>query len=517
MISDRGILCIDWDERSLRAVDARLSRSGVRVRAAAHVPIDPSVDVRDPDMLGAFIRRALAEHRIRTRTVIVDIPRQDAVLNLLSLPIGTRDELAAMVHIQIAKELPFPKEQAVIDFAVSPSAESGGTVDVWVSAVRTHVIEHYEAVIKAAGLKLERIGLRPYAFLAALSASQPEGRTLAVDIGPSIAEINVVHDGRLVYSRAASVSMMGHFAAADGSRADAEDDLGLPTTRPAPTAAHPIDALLIEVNRTITAYRATDPGAQFDRIVLSGSVGIDEEIRRAFESRFNVRAWIYEAPPSVEWRRRDDVSPAPFAATMGLAISTRTSETEHFDFLHPKEPEAGRRERARRRPVMAATILLFVATAGVLLYRPIRERKAELARIERQIDLENKDADERKDFMKRYVDVSDWRDNNANAVWLDLIQHLAEVFPGNENCYITELRCDPNGEITIELAATDRKVATDFIGKLREIKGDVMQDGEKRQVRLFDAEPRTPKPRDDEKYPYTDMVVVQVRALQSDK
>ncbi len=525
-ISDRSVLCIDWDERSLRVLDARFSsRSGVRIRGALHVPLAPGTDVRDPASVGGFLRQALGEHRIRTRRAIVDIPRQDAVLNLLPLPEASTDELAAMVHIQIAKELPFSKEQAVIDFAVARE-QGANTCDVWVSAVRSHVIDHYQQVIRAAGLKLERIGLRPYANLAALTVDDvPAGRTLTVDIGPAMTEINVIRDGRLAYSRAASVSVpvgglsapIGPAGAPGPSSTDDAGDATLVLADDSPAQPGPMDALLIEVSRTIEAYRATDPGSTIDRIVLSGTAEIDREVQEAFEERFGSPTTTYEAPSSLRWRPKGQVSAAPFSAVIGLAMSNAAEGTLRFDFLHPKEPEAGRRERAKRVPMMAATVALFVAAAGVAAYQPFRSGNARLTALQNKIDELNLDKEEREAFMKKYEDVMDWK--SQSAVWIDHFKRIAEVFPSTKEGYITRLDCDQKGRITVELAATHQKVGTNLAASVEEIKEEVTDEsGRARTVRPFEAEVRsTEERRQDPVYKFGDTVIVQVKALKKDK
>jgi len=525
-ITDRSVLCIDWDERSLRVVDARFSRSGVRIHKAVEARLASGTDVRDPASVGAFLRRTLGEHRIRTRRAIVDIPRQDAVLNLLNLPGGSADELAAMVHIQIGKDLPFSKEQAVIDFAVSRE-EGAGTCEVWVSAVRTHVIDHYQQVIRAAGLKLEGIGLRPYASLAAVAGSEAaEGRTLMLDIGPAMTEINVIRDGRLVYSRAASVSVPeGGLSGVGEGGAVARPAPGEGTGGPPLTLADdstskpaPMSALLIEVSRTIEAYRATDPGAVLDRIILAGMAGIDDAVREAFEARFASPTAIYQAPPSMHWRGAEAEWAAPFSAAIGLAISHVTEGMRRFDFLHPKEPEAARRERARRAPIMAATIALFVAAAAVLAYNPIRQRSAEVEQLKDEIAELEKDSKQRRSFMKRYADLEEWQ--RSNVVWLDVIQQVLDAFPSTEEAYVTKLDCSRDkGAVTLEIAAKHRKVGTEFLTRVKEIKGTVTgETGRQRTVGLFDGEPGDAKQNvKDPKYPVKHSVVLQIEALQRKK
>ena len=82
--------------------------------------------------------------------------------------------------------------------------------DVLVAAIRHDALSRYEATLSAAGLKLDRIGLRPYANKFAVSSllrhAMPE-RVLLIDVGPTLTEINVFRDSFLAFSRAASVAV----------------------------------------------------------------------------------------------------------------------------------------------------------------------------------------------------------------------------------------------------------------------------------------------------------------------
>lgn len=510
LFGDSDILCIEWDERSLRIVDASVSRGNVKVRAAVHAPIPAGINVREPAAFGEFMRRALGEHRIRTRRVIVDVPRQDAVLNLMTLPAGSTDELAAMIHIQVAKELPFAKDQAVIDFAVVPGGE-GTSVDVWVTAVRNHVIDYYRQVVSAAGLRLERIGLRPYANLAALNSGGPaSGRTLLVDIGPSLTEIDVIRDGRLMYSRAATVSVPPEGLAAPQAQR--------PTLRAAPDAdaspgdqaadrAAAMDTLLVEVSRTVGAYRATDPSARIERIVLAGTAGLDDKVVAAFEERFNAPAQLFEVPEALRWKSGKGVSAAPFSAALGLASSSAVEPLHYFNLLAPKEPEAQRRERIRQVPYKAAAVVALVAAAAAAAYYPVHERNKEIDRLDTAIAEVNTDKKAREELLKNYSDLEAWE--KVNVAWLDHLRRIADAFPDTKEAYLTKMDFTADkGEITLELVAKDKLQATKLVETLSNLK----EDGKY----LYIASPGNPGTARDPAYPFADKVYIKVKALQKE-
>lgn len=506
----QNVVCINWDERSLRIVDAVLGRSEVRVRSAVHEPISADVNVSDASALGAFIRRVLGEHRIRTRRAIMDIPRQDTVLNMLKLPSGSRDEMAAMVHMQVGKELPFSKDEAIIDFA-SVDIEGDAQCEVWVSAVRNPVIEHYRKVAAAAGLRLERIGLRPYANLAAVTASgETAGRILLVDVGPSMTEITVARDGRLAFSRAASVTIPEEGLSGGAGRLD-EDASGeaserIYTINDLAPGAGALEALQVEVSRTIAAYRAADPGAQIDRIVVAGNAAPGADVLQAFERRFGAPTRLFEAPASLRWKARPGEA-APLSAVIGLALSHAGDVLTHFNFLHPKEPEAERRERVRRRPLIAAVIALFVLAAGGVAYRPYLERNREIARLDDRIAELKEDDKERDSFLKEHQEIARWK-KQAGVTVLDEMQRLAEAFPSNEKAFITRFIFRERGEVDFDLAVGDAGIGTDLAARIMQIQEEEKQP----YVARITGSPRADV-RGDPRYPFEDTVKVTIRAL----
>ena len=144
----KKILAIDWDARTLRVVHAFLSKRGVKIDRIFSTPIPAEVDSASPEQMGRHIRTALEQEGIATKHAIVDIPRDQAILKTLTLPPADPEEMAGIVQIQIAKELPFPVDGAVIDFTMGAPGEKENTNDVLVAAVRYELRDQYAATLR---------------------------------------------------------------------------------------------------------------------------------------------------------------------------------------------------------------------------------------------------------------------------------------------------------------------------------------------------------------------------------
>ena len=175
------ITALDIDGPTLRITQAEARGEQAVVSRVLTAPLEISTEDRpDPEMLGKAVRKALEAARVKPGAVVMGVPRAQVILRTLSLPASDNlGELASMVHLQIGKDLPFRKDDAVIDFRVRPQAqvapppavESASPdqpspvpkLEVLVAVAQLEVVNFYKGVASAAGVKLTGLGLHSYA------------------------------------------------------------------------------------------------------------------------------------------------------------------------------------------------------------------------------------------------------------------------------------------------------------------------------------------------------------------
>jgi len=477
-IGSRRVVCLDWDTRHLRLVHAAVSKGGVRILSVAEVPVPPTVEVGQAASFGAFLRSTLRAEGLRTDRVVLNVPRQDAVLNPLTLPPTSESELANMVRFQIAKELPFALDQAVVDFAVLPKeGDAQGGMELLVAAVRNHIIEYYKAVAQEAGLRIEQIGLRPHANMVTITREPAgrQGRVVLVDVGPLMTEIDVIRDGHLVFSRAAAVAVRPagrDTADKPAPRGREPDEAVIPFLDSGQGGASAVDELLVEVTRTVAAYRASDPAATIDRLIVAGSSGIETELSHALVKRFEAPTSIYRPPDDLirVAGRRAKGEWSSFGAVLGLAWGQVYTGTAHFDFLHPKEPVDVRRERLRKVPVVAGATAVLLLAAGTAVGLKMHSKAVEIRRLDARLKAAKQELDDIRDFNDRVTAAENWRQHNI--VWLDELRVVAEALPDTKDAYLRELSTTDDGELILKLVATDGDVIARMIDRLAALKDE---------------------------------------------
>ena len=448
----KKIVALDWDSRHLRVVHARVRRREVQIDRLLAARIPPDVDPQDAQQLGAHIRKVLDQEHLTTRYAVVDVPRDQAVLNTLRLPTVAPDELPGMVQIQIAKELSFPMDEAVVDYTLgAPSGEGIPTTDVLVAAVRKEVVQQYESVCAAAGLRLVRLGLRPHANQLAvcgmLRAALPE-RVVFIDVRPTFTEVDVLKEGRLVFSRAASVMVpeandepTGFTVVGAGDDDEQPAGLGLGVVQGPSVFGHgpAVNALVAEVMHSLEAYRAQDPGAAIDHLVIGGDLGVEEQLGEVLADRLSITTELYNPAGTFGWDAEEGAGAGAYAAGLGLVLSHADEQTLHYDFLHPKQMVSYAQERLRKAPLVAAVVLLFIGAAVVYGYQSTKPERDKLAEL--QTDIDNLRSQER-DFDKflslvRKIEAFD----RKQFVWVDVLTEVltAPDMPTNETLVIESI------------------------------------------------------------------------------
>lgn len=469
----KKILAVDWDERTLRVVHALSTKRGAKVDRILSVGMGSDVDPENAEALGAHLKRVLEQESITTRHAMVDIPREQAILKTLKLPAIKAEELAGVVEIQIAKELPFPVSQAAIDFTFGAEHEGGRTRDVLVSAVRHEVIEHYQSTFAAAGLKLVRIGLRPYASKVALCKllefSMPP-RVMFIDVRPGLTEIDVINASSLTFSRAASVPISVEDRPSATSPIHGEDSpsdppVSLSLTSEGSPSVGAIRALVMEVSRSIEAYHAGDPGAHIDQVIIGGDTGVEPQLAEAIQDRLGLDTELYNPAAAFGWEPDEGAAAAGFASSLGLVLDYADETSLHFDFLHPKKMVSVSQERLKKAPWVAVVAVLFLVATAMGVVGLTKEDRETLASIESEIKELKSHRSDNKKFLSLMEDLREF--DQTQYIWIDEWYDVFGLLPSNQEIVINNMEMiQRDGVIKLKTKAKESDTASKLIERL---------------------------------------------------
>ncbi len=472
----RKTLCLDWDKRSLRLVLAKIGVGQIRLEDAHAVRIGANVDANDPRALGAFLTQTLQRYRVQHRRVAVDVPRDRAVINRLKLPPTPAAELAAAVRFQAMRELPYPVDEAEIDFVVMGRDEQGLATDVLLAAVRRETLVQIRQTCEAAGLTPVRIGLRPYANLVSVSRlpGTLDQRVLFVDVGPTQTEINIFRGRSLAFSRAASVSVPFSFGemVTEDSRVSSKAELE-EVERAAAVEQEVVGELLVEMTRTLQAYRATETDATIDQIIIAGGTGLEHALLEAAETRFGVPIAMFDPTMTLGAHESEAGKLRAFSAALGLAWGLSREGLLEIDFLNPKKPvppRASLQRRARLAGLGAGAALALLA-GYVVVDRVSLNRR--LANIERTNDalLEDVARIVQIDILSR--EAQDWESVAGDAAWLDPLLDLTEqmIEPGKRMIVANASGDIRRGLLTLQLFGGEQACG-EFVEKINALRVD---------------------------------------------
>jgi len=441
-------VAIDFDRRQLRLVIFECAGRKVTIRGLHTAPIGTDVDVADAASLGAFLGKVVEQLSLGGSRAIMCVRRSQAVLKSLTLPpAADPSELASMVRFQAGKELPFSADEAVVDYTRgthwgAEGAEAGEqATSILTAAVRLPVIDAAREICERANLKLERLGLRPYANLRAVyrcvRAAGGE-RILLVDLTGEEAEINLMCNRTLEFSRSAPVA---------------------PTSAPEPPEGL-VRRIVGEVTRSLRSFQAVQRGGPISACLVAGDTGLERHVTRALAEQLKVRCEIFALTGGFSIPTGQPVS--GFAAALGLAAG-QADEALPFDFLNPKRPVPPRDRRKLVVAIIAAVAVPVLLGGTVTAARYFSGRADTIRSLKRDL----KDLDEQKrdldSLVKRVRKLND--DLAGQQDWLAQLRFLSESLPDAKQVYVKSLRFGSD-KIVIVGRAKDRRTADAMMAKL---------------------------------------------------
>ena len=476
------VTALDVDGATLRVVQATPHGNRISVTRIVAQRLEFAADAErsDPTTLGAAIARALDQLGVKPGPVVMGVPRAQVVLRTLSLPVlDDVRELASMVHFQVGKDLPFRMDEAVIDFKVRrkitpPVPRVDGAVkpdpsvvepvppprlEVLVAAVKRDVVEFYEQTADIAGLKLVTLGLLPYAnarCVEACNVAEGDQPVALVSLRPDEMNIDVIAQQTLLFSRGAPVK----------ARTDsiAVPDAVTPELEPA--ADEFVDAVTIEVVRSLHGYSGMDSQNPVTKVVVTGATGQEPAVVERLSKRLAAPCSVLDLASALELTV-EAAEHAPGAiSTIGLALGVHDANGLPFDFLNPKRPAVQR--DLRRIRILAGTAAVVAMIVAVLGLRQILVNQR--LRIQSALDAELADAKSKQPIYQKMIrqaaTVDDWVKGGHN--WLEHYAFLSAILPAAEDVYITSLAVSGQGVIHLSVQARSGEILAKLDKQLRD-------------------------------------------------
>ena len=451
----KSAVAVDLEGDLLRVAQASGRGASTRITRVASARLEIAADKRDDaSALGLAIKAALVSLKISSRELVLALPRAQVVLRPLQVPmVADVRELASLINFQISKDLPFRLEDAVIDFKVlrvvevpasGENQEIEKRLEVLVGAVRADVVEFYRETAKAAGGKLLALGLRSVAaaFCAAkCTVSDIDGALLLLLVRPDETTIEVIHERKLVFSRAAAI-----------------------TASPSDPVAF-LQSLEIEVVRSLHSYEGSGVQQPLRKMLVGGGTGVETQLRDLLGQRLNVPAEILNPASCPEIERVEPTEAAAAVAPIGLALSALENGGLTIDFANPKKPAV--QGNARR------TQLLLAAVAGVAILITLIGIRTNLVKKRTKIKQEAQaqliDAEKKLPIYRRLKGqtkvVNGWIAEDQN--WLDHLAYLTAVLPAADQIFVTTFTVSPQHLIRFSVQARTGELLAELDKSLR--------------------------------------------------
>ena len=505
----RRFVAVDFDSRRLRVVSAKRTGAKADILKCHSVEVPADIAVGDAAMFGAFLRKALRKLHLGGKPVLMSVPRSQAVIKPLSLPAGTpQAEVAAMVHFQVDKELPFRVEDAVVDhipggghYGAADGATSGEGVNVLVAAVRLPTVDYYRRLAEAGQFRLLKLGLRPSTTACCVRACDEaaENKSVAmVHVGFDEIEISVLHGGSLSFTRSVSVRNTPPnggpprpvetlppipLVPANGSSPSANANghappavaAGVPPAAsplpPPPSPGPSVAMAMLEIVRTLQSYQALQRQGQIAMVLVAGDTGIEADLVNELTSRLKMSCRRLSTDKLV---RKGTPPDDAMAAALGLALGHSADKIE-FDFLAPRRPPVHR--DAKQTKMVAAVIAVLLVVGGLLAanYVYLEGKDEQLRKKQDELKKLQKTDEELKKLAAQAAAVDGWARGRQN--WLAHWAYLSDLLPDAKSVYLQNLTVspatnvqtkikgrpdEPVATLSFTLRARDREIITDI-------------------------------------------------------
>jgi Tfp pilus assembly PilM family ATPase len=402
-------LALDWDHQQLHIVAATVNRGVVRIERAAVFPEPQTPNLAEAEALGRRLRERLKEAGIAPAPVLACVGRDRVILKDVRHPPVSAAEEPGLVRFQTVKELTEAADEVVIDYTAGGLSGNGVERRAVVLVIRRELLQAYQALCQAAGLKLAALTPRVFGIAACVqhltgTAEDGNGSVGAVAVltrAEQWAEFCVLRAGVLCFARSAA----------------------------------PGNTLPGEIRRNLAVHAGQSPQHPVEAVYVAGT-NDQIELRDRLQEMLGLPVHSLDPFARTTQPEVPATGRGAFAGPVGLLYAQAVGSLP-INFVNIKQPVAARDPAKRRLLVGAAVAAVLLLGLSGWCYSQLADHDREL----NELSLQNADLDRQLSAIE--VDaahlkaIGEWTD--GEIVWLDELYDLTERFPSTPNLRLTEL------------------------------------------------------------------------------
>jgi type IV pilus assembly protein PilM len=322
-----AVLSIDISTAAVKLLE--LSKVGTRYRvesfAIAPLPQDAFVDknIANANVIAEAIKVALKRSGSKLKEATVAVSGSAVMTKIITMSGSlTDDEMEEQIMIEADQYVPYSLDEVNFDFEVQHINENNPEmVDVLLVASRRENVDDRVEALSKAGLKASIIDVEAFAMETAFSllsgqfADSTDDKTVAIaDIGSTIATLNVLHNGRSLYTREQGFGgkqlteeIQRQYGLSYEEAGLAKRQGGLPDNYIVDVLDPFKKAMVQQIQRSLQFFVSSNANRGIDSIVLAGGCasipGVDKLVEKILEVP------VYIANPFINMTLSNKIKP----------------------------------------------------------------------------------------------------------------------------------------------------------------------------------------------------------------
>ncbi len=421
---------------------------------------DNNIFSLEPGTLQA-LQKALDGIEHRYARVIVVVNGHDIVSRRMIVPSMPQQELLEAIRWELKDSLPFPVEEAIIDFKILGDVTEHGLrkLNLIAAASPRKTIEEYLSFFSKAGLKVTKLIPMSIALQNLIPRLVSDETVATIEMGRLNSELHIFQNNQLVFCRNLPItgegitqSLMGALMSQQGkiqltweeaqqikhkeglpSLKDSGRAVGKITTTQVVSLIRPLaEQLAHELQRSFDFYHESSPQCRINRILLLGGAAQLKGLAEFLKDHLGIEVQPAETLKSIEGISRKEEGQLAY---LNLAIGAAMETEEEMNLLPDdlKQTLKGKMTKMSLKvTALAFAAILILTFIGMRLQTASYEQKMKIFKNEESLVVPLLTKFQKNILLNQAM--------GHTPRWYEVFKELSHLVP--ENVYLTDMEAD---------------------------------------------------------------------------